>query len=110
MIVRKIKVMKMEECRMKDYVKRGTLYSVRKMWEVRSYMLKVAGNYPGHRKYEVTGWQCQACNQEVREDQDHLAHCTGYSDLLEGKDISNDEDMLNFFSLVMNRREEMGWD
>ena len=35
---------------LKDYVKRGTLFSTRKTWEVRSHMLDVAGNYPGHRK------------------------------------------------------------
>ena len=57
---------------LKDYVKKGTLFSTRKTWEVRSHMLDVAGNFPGHRKYEPSNWMCQACGGVVREDQEHL--------------------------------------
>ena len=35
-------------------------------------MIRVAGNYPGHKKYEPTGWRCQACPNMLWEDQDHL--------------------------------------
>ena len=45
-------------------------------------MLDVAGNYPGHRKYEPSNWMCQACGGVVREDQEHLTRCEGYTDLL----------------------------
>jgi hypothetical protein len=95
--MKKMKVMRKSDCSLKDYMKTGTLYSARKTWEVRSYMLRVAGNYPGHKKYLATGWQCQACMQQVREDQDHLVLCSGYRDLLEGKDLESDEDLVDFF-------------
>ena len=39
---------------LKEYVKKGTLYSARKTWEVRSHMLDVAGNYPGNNKYKAS--------------------------------------------------------
>ena len=66
--MKKMKTMRKSPVSLKDYMRTGTLYSVRKTWEVRSYMLRVAGNYPGHRKYLATGWQCQACLEQVRED------------------------------------------
>ena len=105
----KMRKMRLSDCSLKEYVKNGSLYEVRKTWEARSYMVKVAGNYPGHRRYEATGWLCQACDLMVREDQDHLATCTGYSDLVDGKNIHDDKDFVEFFSLVMARREERGW-
>ena len=39
----------------------------------------------------------------VREDQDHLTHCSGYG-------FSSDEKLVKFYSLVMNAREAYGWD
>ena len=49
-----MKRMRKSDISLKDYMRTGTLYSVRKTWEVRSYMLHAAGNYPGHRKYLAT--------------------------------------------------------
>ena len=68
-------------------MKSGTLFTARKTWEVRSHMLDVAGNYPGHRKYEHFNWRCQACNQEVKEDQEHLTLCEGYQELRADTDL-----------------------
>ena len=42
---------------------------------------------------------------QVRDD--HLSLCLGYVDLLQGKDIDNDEELVEFFSLVMAMME--GW-
>ena len=70
--MKKMKAMRSDFGKVKSYILTGSLYSVRKTWEGRAYMLKVAGNYPNHRKWERTGWQCQACDGQVREDQDHL--------------------------------------
>ena len=108
--MKKMKTMRKSPVSLKEYMKKGTLCSVRKTWEVKSYILRVAGNYPGHMRYLATGWQCQACMQQVREDQDHLTLCGGYRDLLEGKDLESDEDLVDFFRKVMARREKNGWD
>ena len=73
-----------------------------------AYMLHVAGNYSHSRKYKATGWRCQV--SQVREDQDHLGLCQGYSDLRQGLDLDIGYDMVKFFHLVMARRERQGWD
>ena len=69
-------------------------------------------NFPGHRKYESTGWQCQACVGQVREDQDHLILCPGYTDLFRDmdRDINSDKELVELYSLVIARRRENGWD
>ena len=107
---KKMKVMIKEGCEMKDYVKEGNIYAARKVWEAKCYMLSVAGNYPGHKRYEATSWRCQACPYMVREDQDHLSQCSGYADLRSGIDFSSDKELVKFFALVMKRREDRGWD
>ena len=107
---KKMRTMFYQNLGLKDYVKRGTLFSTRKTWEVRSHMLDVAGNYPGHRKYEPSNWMCQACGGVVREDQEHLTQCKGYEDLRGDTDLENQEELVKFFSRVMDRRKEKNWD
>ena len=109
-VMKKMKTLRKSPVSLKEYMKTGTLHSVRKTWDIRSYMLRVAGNYPGHRKYLATRWHCQACLGQVREDQDHLTSCSGYSDLLQGRDLDSDEELVDFFTAVMARREKNGWD
>ena len=46
----------------------------------------------------------------VREDQDHLILCPGYTDLLGDRDINNNMEMVEFYSLVIARRRENGLD
>ena len=46
---KKMKVMMKEGCEIKDCVKKGNIYTARKVWEAKCYMLRVAGNYPGTR-------------------------------------------------------------
>ena len=95
---------------MKDYVRTGSLYTARTTWEVRSHMLRVAGNYPGHMRFAATGWRCQACALEVREDQEHLASCLGYNEFRAGKDLGNENELVVFYKNVMAKRKAMGWD
>ena len=57
---KEMRTMYHDNLELKDYVKTGDLYSARTTWEVRSHMLRVAENYPGHGRYAATGWRCQA--------------------------------------------------
>ena len=106
---KKMRTMFYEDLEMKEYVKSGTLYSARKTWEVRSYMMDVAGNYPGHKKYKATMWRCQACDLEVKENQEHLTVCEGYEDLRGDADLGNEKELVEFFNRVMGRRKEKEW-
>ena len=105
-----MRIMYQDNLDLKEYVKNGDLYTARSTWEVRSHMLRVAGNYPGHMKYAATGWRCQACTLEVREDQEHLASCSGYSDIRAGRDLTVESELVEFIKSVMARRKEMSWD
>ena len=107
---KKMRTMFYQNLDIKEYVKKGTLFSARKTWEVRSHMLDVAGNFPAHKKYESSNWMCQACGGVVREDQEHLTQCKGYEDLRGGTDLENQEELVKFFSKVMDRRKEKNWD
>ena len=73
-------------------------------------MLDVAGNYPGINKYKASGWMCQACNLEVREDQEHLTVCNGYEDLRHDADLNMENELVDFFNKVMERRKLNKWD
>ena len=46
----------------------------------------------------------------MREDQEHVTHCEGYEDLKEDADLTNEEELVQFFIKVMERRHEMNWD
>ena len=46
----------------------------------------------------------------MREDQDHPGLCSGYSDLLQGRDLASDTELVEFYTLVMERRKTRGWD
>ena len=52
---------------MKEYVKKGTLFSAKRTWDVRSHMLNVDGNFPGHIKCKNLMEGCQ-----MKEDEEHL--------------------------------------
>ena len=107
---KKMRTMVHQNLDLKDYVRNGSLYSARKSWQVRSYILDVAGNYTNHSKYKETSWNCQACVLEVREDQEHLQVCDGYEDLRENVDLRMEPEMVDFYQKVMERRREMKWD
>ena len=52
----------------------------------------------------------QACGGEVREDQEHLTQCEAYKYLRGDADLENQEELVEFFMKVMNRRKEKNWD
>ena len=107
---KKLRMMLYQNLDLKEYVKKGTLFSARKTWEVRSHMLDVAGNFPAHKKYESSNWMCQACGGVVREDQEHLTQCEGYKDLKNEADLNVENELVEFFTRVMERRKDNKWD
>ena len=107
---KKMKTMINQNLELKEYVKKGTLYSARKTWEVRCHMLDVAANYPGANKYKASGWMCKACNLKVKEDQEHLTVCRAYEDLRLDADLNRENELVDFFTRVMERRKENKWD
>ena len=43
-------------------------------------------------------------------DHEYVTHCEGYEDLKEAADVSNKEELVQFFTEVIKRRREMNWD
>ena len=81
---KKMRTMVNQNLEMKEYVKKGTLYSARKTWEVRSHMLD--------------------------QDQEHLTTCEGYKDLRDEADLNVEKELVEFFTRVMERRKDNKWD
>ena len=46
----------------------------------------------------------------MREDQEHLASCSGYNEFRAGKDLVNENKLVEFYKNVMAKRKAMGWD
>ena len=46
----------------------------------------------------------------MREDQEHLAACSGYADFQAGRDLTKEDELVSFVKNVMARRKERGWD
>ena len=48
----------------------------------------------------------QACDLEVKDNQEHLMVCEGYEDLRGDADLGNEKELVEFFNSVMGRRKE----
>ena len=57
-------------------------------------------------------WKCQACDLEVKEDQEHLTlHiCEGNKELRGDADLAKEQELVEFFISVMSKRKEVMWD
>ena len=49
---------------------------------------------------------CVGCGS-IKETNSHVTECDVYADLLVGKDLSDDRDLVKFFRDVMKRRENI---
>ena len=71
-------------------------------------MLPFAGNYCHDRRFSHTEWLC-FCG-EVREDESHLlaGACMIYGGIRQKYgDLDDDEDLIDFFNKVLEKREEV---
>ena len=86
------------------------MFSARKTWEVRSHMLDVAGNFPAHKKIrelklDVPGMWGSGQGRPRAPDPVRRIR-----DLRGDADLENQEELVKFFSKVMDRRKEKNWD
>ena len=49
---------------------------------------------------EKSLWQCDSCQTSI-ESQSHIMWCPSYSELREGKDINNDNDLIEYVKSVL---------
>ena len=67
-------------------------------------MIEVKNNFKGGHKN--TNMECQGCQISI-DTQDHVLFCPFFSDLREGLDLGNDNDLLKYYKEVMEIREKM---
>ena len=69
-------------------------------------MNHLRANFPSDPKNRVEGCMvCVGCGAN-KETNSHVTECAAYVDLLVGRDLSDDGDLVKFFKDVMDRREK----
>jgi hypothetical protein len=92
----------------KEYLGNKNIHQVRQQYRTRNGLQPFGGIYSHHKRFAETGHLCR-CG-EKREDESHLisGNCPVYRDIREQhQDFEDDEDLVNFFTEVLARREEL---
>ena len=92
----------------KEYLRKKKIENVRRQFRARYQMLPFAGNFGKDRRFSHTEWLC-ICREE-KEQESHLlaGACKVYGDIRHKYgDMEDEEDLLNFFTEVLERREEL---
>ena len=85
----------------KEYMKTKNITESRMLFRIRTKMLDLKENMKGRYKSNL---ECDACDSQESESQSHIMRCEGYKSLREGMDFSQDKDLVNYFSQVMQIR------
>ena len=103
-MAKKTENLKEEDCRRKVYMDNKSLADVRSIFRIRTNMVEgFRDNF--HNMHKNTSLNCVGCRVEV-DDQAHSMQCPAYDDLREGLDMGKDQDLIEFFRKVMDRRSE----
>ena len=97
-----------EEYGKKAYLSLQVLSKVRQTFLSRVRMQPFAGNFPGDKRFSKTNHMCK-CTKE-KEDEKHIlsGNCPIYGDLTKKfPNTDNDSELVNFFSAVLARREQL---
>ena len=88
----------------KEYMNEKKIEEVRLMFKTRVGLLPFAGNFSHDKRFSKSNWLCR-CG--MRESQSHITSgsCQIYEDIWKDRgDLRNDEDLVKFFSAVLERR------
>ena len=92
----------------KEYIGHKNIHEVRQHYRSRFGLQPLAGNYSKDKRFARTNWLCR-CKEE-REEEAHLmsGKCTVFGDLaFKYNDLTDDESLVQFFSEVLARRDEL---
>ena len=101
----KLDEMKKERFEIKKYLTDMSMYDARTLFRIRTRMIKCKMNQPSDKKNKETLWKCSGCDNI--DTQTHILWCPAYQDLREGKSLSNDADIVEYFKKVMLIREKL---
>jgi hypothetical protein len=97
------KIMK-EKYGRKNYMTEKKIEDVRFIFKSRVGLLPFAGNFTHDKKFSKTNWLCRCGMKEIES---HLTSgsCPIYGDIWQGRgDLRKDENLVKFFSAVLERR------
>ena len=62
-------------------------------------------NFKGDRNFSAKQWKCVSCG--LTDTQEHLLFCVGYMHLRRSKNLSKEEDLLEYFKSILRERGQM---
>ena len=85
-----------EKFELKDYLNKMNLIDARQKFAIRARMTRtIMMNFKGMQDFKKISWQCQTCYEP--DTQEHVLICPKYKHLREGKVLSNDNDLVEYF-------------
>ena len=89
-----------------SYMKTNSLRDIREIFRIKTRMNHLKANFPSDPKHRKEGGMvCIGCGAD-KETNIHVTECVAYADLLVGRDLREDVDLVGFYRDVMARREE----
>ena len=84
------------------------IFDVRQQYQSRFGLRPIAGNYSKDKRFARTNWLCR-CKEEREEETHYMSgQCTAFGDLaLKYNDLTDDENLVQFFSEVLGRRDDL---
>ena len=79
----------------KQYIKELKMHEARTMFLIRTQMMPVKLNMKNNPRFDAEKWKCDVC--KMLDSQSHILWCQFFAPLIEGKDVANDRDLVEYF-------------
>ena len=97
-----------DEFKVQEYMKSNSLSYIREIFRIKTRMNHLRGNFSGDPKYRgEAGMVCVGCGF-IKETNYHVTECDVYADLLVGKDLSDDRDLVSPSQVLQGCNEKEG--
>ena len=88
----------------KEYMNEKKIEEVRQIFKTRVGLLPFAGNFSHDKRFAKSNWLCR-CGMKENESHITSGSCQIYADIWQARgDLRKDEDLVKFFSAVLERR------
>ena len=105
----KLELMKGEYYWEKEYLTEMNMHDARIDFQLRSRMFQCKINFANNPKYKAEMWRCGSCETLI-DSQSHILYCPAYAMLRDGKSLSCDQDIVNYFKQVLEIRMKLNLD
>ena len=102
----KLECMKKEVYEEKPYLTVMSMRNTRLHFSLRTWMFPCKMNYMNNPKYKAELWSCDSCETLI-DSQSHILYCPAYKQLREGKSLTSDSDIVEYFKKVLEIRTKL---